>query len=50
MAEEIKEIVKKVVSDFEIGIDIPALAERYNLTVAEVEEIIYKTQYDYLSE
>ena len=26
MAEEIKEIVKKVCSDFEIGIDIPAIA------------------------
>ena len=42
MAEEIKE---KIMKDFETGIDVPALAERYNLTVAEVKEIIQN--YDY---
>jgi len=33
-------MAEEIMSDYENGIDIPCLAERYNLTCAEVEEII----------
>ena len=31
---------KEIISDYENGIDVPCLAERYNMTCAEIEEII----------
>jgi Mor family transcriptional regulator len=39
-------MIKEIISDYENGIDIPCLAERYNMTCAEIEAIVESNEND----